>query len=285
MPNKKKVKSWGFSSLGFDCGEEGEVTKIWCKTCREFYSDSKNKTNANLNSFIKGQQDKYVNGTSIIKKCNFSDHIKKSASHAQAIQRLNEKNVTTGTSGQKSIVNCVRSMGAQHKDQLVMKFQLVHFIAIRGKPFKLYEDFAKFERENHNVNLGQGFLTDTACHEMLQYLSRSIVLNNITKPLNDGTIRYYSVHNDGSSSAKTMDEKELFIIKTAHEGVVKFNVMSMEEPDEASAEGLKAALENSIMKLGLLINRREREVTFLFKFFLLLFFFYLYYIFCFFYKR
>ena len=74
--------------------------------------------------------------------------------------------------------------------------------------------------------------------------------------MNDETIRYYSIHDDGSSSAKTMDEKELFIIKMAHKEEVKFNVMSLEEPNEVNA-GLKAALENLIMKLGLNIKRKE----------------------------
>ena len=74
-------------------------------------------------------------------------------------------------------------------------------------------------------------------------------------------MQYYSVHNDGSSSAKTMDEKELYIIKTAHKGDVKFHVMSLEEPSKANEEGLKAALENSIMKLELNINQKEQEVS------------------------
>ena len=59
-----------------------------------------------------------------------------------------------------------------------------------------------------------------------------------------------------------MDEKELFIIKTTHKGEVKFNVMSFEEQIEANANGLKVALENSIMKLGLNIKRKERYASF-----------------------
>ena len=57
-----------------------------------------------------------------------------------------------------------------------------------------------------------------------------------------------------------MDEKELYIMKTAHKGEMKFHVMSLEEPEEANAEGLKAALETSIMKLGVNIERKNREV-------------------------
>ena len=52
-------------------------------------------------------------------------------------------------------------------------------------------------------------------------------------------------------------------MKTAHNGKVKFHIISMEEPDEANAEGLKAALEKSIMKSGLVVNRKEQKVTFI----------------------
>ena len=62
-----------------------------------------------------------------------------------------------------------------------------------------------------------------------------------------------------------MHDKELFIMKTAHMGEMKFHVMSLEEPNEANAEGLKAALETSIMKLGVNIERKNREVCTLIK--------------------
>ena len=81
-------------------------------------------------------------------------------------------------------------------------------MVIHGKPFKLYSDIANFEKNVHNVDLRNSYLTDTSCHETLHFLSKSIVKNNLTKPLNDGTIHYYSVHNDGSSSTETLHEKE-----------------------------------------------------------------------------
>ena len=62
-----------------------------------------------------------------------------------------------------------------------------------------------------------------------------------------------------------MDKKVLFLVKTPHKCEVKFSVMSLEEPEEANAEGLKLALENSILKLGLNIERKNRE-AFLFHF-------------------
>ena len=50
--------------------------------------------------------------------------------------------------------------------------------------------------------------------------------------------------------------KKLFLIKTACKGEVKFSIMSLEEPQEANAEGLELASENSILKLGLNIERK-----------------------------
>ena len=57
--------------------------------------------------------------------------------------------------------------------------------------------------------------------------------------------------NDGSSSAKTMDEKDLFLIKTAPSGIPKFSIMSLEEVQDAYVEGLIVALEKSLEKLSL----------------------------------
>ena len=55
-----------------------------------------------------------------------------------------------------------------------MEFQLAHFTAIYGKPFKLYSDIANFEKDAHNVDLGNSYLTDTSCHEMLHFLRKSM---------------------------------------------------------------------------------------------------------------
>ena len=65
-------------------------------------------------------------------------------------------------------------MNSQLKDKLIMKFQSFHFIAFHGKPFKPYKDFTKFEKEPRNIKLGDGFFRNTACCEIIQYLSPNI---------------------------------------------------------------------------------------------------------------
>ena len=43
MPMKKTVDGWNFSCVGYELDCEGNVTMIWCKICREFYEEMKNK--------------------------------------------------------------------------------------------------------------------------------------------------------------------------------------------------------------------------------------------------
>ena len=70
---------------------------MYCKTCRE-YSSSNNKV-ASTSNLIKAQVDKFITGMDIIKKNNFSNHVKKSVSYLNAVNGLNQP------SGQTSIVD------------------------------------------------------------------------------------------------------------------------------------------------------------------------------------
>ena len=57
-----------------------------------------------------------------------------------------------------------------------------------------------------------------------------------------GDRTYFSLLTDGSSSAKTMDEKELYVIKTCDKGKPRFDVLALEQPDDPGAKGLKESL-------------------------------------------
>ena len=118
-----------------------------------------------------------------------------------------------------------------------------------------------FEKEFHNVDLGNGYLNDKSCAEIVKYISLSNGMKNFTKLLNSNTLNYYSVLFDGGSSAKCVDEKELFLIKTCEDGLPQFNVMSLEEPKECDAPGIKAAIENSVSKMEFTFQQKSKEIT------------------------
>ena len=176
--------------------------------------------------------DVYVKGTKTVKLNNFRDHVTKSVSHQTAARRLGEirreSGSTTSTmtnSGvprQATVLTHMQKLSTRHFSQLTKKFQLAHFVVSKAKSFKLYSDIAKFEKDIHKVDLGDSYTSDTSCAEMVKYLSKSAVIKEITEPINNNQVNYYSIMNDGSSSAKTMDKKELFLIKTAAAGVPKF---------------------------------------------------------------
>ena len=92
------------------------------------------------------------------------------------------------------------------------------------------------------------------------YLSKAKLLEEITEPLNNKTCLYYSLLTDGSSSAKTMDEKELVLIKTCLNGSPKFTVLALEEPEPGDADGLKKALDHAYGKGNFSFERKHREV-------------------------
>ena len=63
------------------------------------------------------------------------------------------------------------------------------------------------------------------------------------------TANFNSIHNDGSSAAKIMDQ-EFFLMILASDDKAKFQVMSLEEPANIDANnGLKASLDKSLSKL------------------------------------
>ena len=88
-----------------------------------------------------------------------------------------------------------------------------------------------------------------------------MITENITEPLNSGNRTYFSLLTDVSSSAKTMDEKELYVIKTCDKGKPWFDdVLALEQPDDAGANSLKESLENAVKKANLSTDKKTHEI-------------------------
>ena len=121
-----------------------------------------------------------------------------------------------------------------------------------------------FQKDAYQVDVGTGYLLDVAAEEMIMHLSKSIVpeILNITDPLNSGEKLYFSLLFDGLSNDKTMDEKELYLIKTCNLGKPSYNVFALEQPDDADAESLKSSLHNPFKKANFFIDQKSREIGF-----------------------
>ena len=74
MVKRTTVENWGFTCLGMEIDDSGKVVKIFCKTCREFFSQEKEK-NAKLSKVKESkkfidQSNTYIDGTAVVKKCD-----------------------------------------------------------------------------------------------------------------------------------------------------------------------------------------------------------------------
>ena len=223
---------------------------------------------------MKSLVNKWIQGTTTIKKNNATDHLK-AQYHVNAVRKLKEKaeqkcdevNISEAEKlavekqpSQSSILTHVRKLTVVQREQLLKKFQLVHFVATKNLSFQMYEHFAKFERDTHKVDVGNAYLTDRSEREMLVHLSRALLQRNVIDPLNTGARLYFSLLYDGSSSAKTNDEKELYVIKTCNKGGPSFDVLSLQEPVSVDTVGLKAAMDKAVDEAKLTIPRKHHEV-------------------------
>lgn len=176
MPVQKKVVvNWKFDCLGYETNAGNEVTLIFCKVCREF-SKLENVT-SRKKGCAKIASEKFVKGTSVIKKCNFHDHIIRSKTHAAAVLRLsdrdedkNEDNEVSASSSSSSLTTpsgaprqttlmpFVQRLNALQRNQLVKKMQIAHFTTVNAKSFSFYGELSKFCKETLKVSFKNYFV-------------------------------------------------------------------------------------------------------------------------------
>ena len=169
MPTKKTVEKWGFKHLGYECDGD-EVKKMWCNLCRE-YSEMTDISNAKK-GVAKLASEVFIKGTNVIKKNNYSDHMKKSKVHNDAMTRLSEKRKAesskkpsedTTKEVEEASLSCssaprqatltpyIQRINANQRSQLTRKMQLAHFTAINAKSFSFYEKMGKFCKDTLKV--------------------------------------------------------------------------------------------------------------------------------------
>ena len=197
MPVKKKtVDSWGIECLKYEVGEDGQtVVKMHCGVCRDYYTNRRNMATTSVRGAVLTLADKWITGTENIKKSNAFDHISKSALHKTASYALRKKENTQSHSESDSSASCASNIlprqatlpeltakiTAAQKEQLIMKFQLVHFLTTKCKPLEDYVSIANFEKNVHHVNIGSGYLTNNAANSMVKFLAKHIRQEEIIK--------------------------------------------------------------------------------------------------------
>ena len=57
-----------------------------------------------------------------------------------------------------------------------------------------------------------------------------------------------------------MDEKELYVIKSCNNGKARFDVLALDQPDDANANGLKNSLDDALSKGNFTFEHKRREI-------------------------
>ena len=79
MVKLRTVQGWEYSCLEYEVNDEGEISKIICKICHEFYF-TKQELKKLANKYKRSekflqQANAYVNGSSVVKKENFQKYL------------------------------------------------------------------------------------------------------------------------------------------------------------------------------------------------------------------
>ena len=273
MVKNKTVDDWNLPCFSYTLKENStEIDLLYCRICRYYYGDKNNLSK--LQGRTKNQLRAYVDGTHTVKRYNAVCHVAKGGAHESAVlamtdnppeelQDLFQEKKMAATSDlnnsisrptQSTIQTMFRKLTVINKQQLLKKFQLAHFIGVHALSNSMYEHISKFEKEIHRVDLGGGYLTRGACTEIIHFLAKNELNKNITEPLNSGKRHYYSLLSDGSSNAKTMDEKELVLIKTCNEGQPVFHVLGLIVVEEGDHKGIANAIKKQLIKHPSILN-------------------------------
>ena len=245
MVKCKTVDEWNLACFSYTYSNE--VDLLHCRICRYYCGDK-------LLIEQKKQLQAYIDGTKLVKKCNTLNHVVRGA-HNTALLALTDdppqelgdlfgkKKIPTSAesdcSTQSTIRTTFRKLTAANKEQLLKKFQLVHFVGVSALFHNMYEKIAKFEKNIHRVNVYCLHENDTLFGELKK---------NVTESLNSGKCHYYYLLSDGSSNAKTLDEKELFVIKTCDEGLSVFNVLGSMVVEERDRKGIVGEIQGATDK-------------------------------------
>ena len=252
MVKKSSVEKWELPQINVDVNDDGDVISISCKSCKKYYVDD-DEGREELKKFTRKVKElvvKWISRSHTIKKINAQQHIQKAKDHADATRRLKERadskklelteaeqiaQTSTVSGHQRSILTQVRLLQHTQREQYIRKFQTAHFRVINNCSVNMYKKFAEFEKNVDKVDMGTGFLNDKSGQELILFLFKFLFCENVVDPLNDGTRLYFSLLYDGSSSAKTSDERELYIIKTWNNIQSQFDVLSLQKPDDTGS--------------------------------------------------
>ena len=153
MVKKATVDKWGFDKIEVTSNDDGEAIELKCIICTEYYQNDEDgkKALSKLTGVVKSLVNKWIQGTTMIKKNNANNHLN-AQYHVNAVRKLKEKAeqkcdevdiseaeklAVKKQCSQPNILTNVRKLNVMEREQLLKKFQLVHFVASKNLSFQM----------------------------------------------------------------------------------------------------------------------------------------------------
>ena len=116
----------------------------------------------------------------------------------------------------------------------------------KERPYSDYTDLLALEEKNGMKKSG-AYKNDRAAARFVDVIGRTLKKDFAADLLK---ARYYSLLTDGSTDASILEQEVIYVLYLSDEGcpVVKF--LSVETPEHAHADGLKACIENAFERIG-----------------------------------
>lgn len=208
------VDSWGFDWLRYEANNK-VVTKVWCCTCREYYSKHQGSIPLHAGQERLCNTEPYISGTTNIKKDTANTH-GKSKSHIAAFQAL-----TTPSPEVSDTVQCLQRLNDRTKEKMCKLFDIAYTVAHSEQPFTLFRTLVGLEKK-HGVELGVTYQNSKACRLFIEHIAGTMKdqLHDLVKkkPF------YCSLLFDGSTD-KTTTEKEVISIKVIENGTPRIRLL------------------------------------------------------------
>ena len=132
------------------------------------------------------------------------------------------------------------NMNAEIMQKMVKFFRTAYYLAINDRPFTDFPGVLQLQTLN-GISLGDTYCNDKACKQFISHVAGSM-FDKLKSELHRSP--YISIYCDGSTD-NSNKEKELVMVRFLDDFYPKITFLSLEEPDNAKAHGILAAIDHA----------------------------------------
>ena len=141
-----------------------------------------------------------------------------------------------------------KNMCTKDRESLIVKFNTAYYLAKQERPFSDYSSLLKLQSKNNVKGIGESYTTDRAAAKFVHVMAEVTMESLKTDLL---AAHYYSILSDGSTDAGAIEQEFVYVLFLQN-GTPVTKFLSIESPDQATAEGIQSVIATAFSRLGIL---------------------------------